>query len=249
MGALLYRDEGEIVGMAIPPSVVQKFKDELVAAHRVVGNLPMDHRGHISVRLPNSDEILVKARLSRELSSFHDVGRRHITRMTLDGKVVSLGKNLEPPREYFIHTWLYKLRPDVGSVVHIHPKYTIVLGIAGKSIKPVYHLRDAGVVAEELPIFNDPRLIVDDELGRKLAETLGNREACVLRWHGLVTVGKDIHEAALRAMKIEMQAEYNFLALQAGAVNEMPKEYLVDVMETPKLLEADWAYFSAMERV
>lgn len=224
---------------------VTRLTNELVDAHRTLGHASMsDHRGHISARLPGSQEILIKARLDKEIPNLESVTRRHIVRMTMDGKVVRISKNLVPPGEYFIHTWIYKQRPDVTAVAHIHPRYTIALGIAGKGIRPVYHIRDATIVAKELPIFEDPRLVTDDQLGRKLAETLGDREACVLRWHGLVTVGKSVREATLRAMKVETQARYNFMALQAGGLREIPETYIGSAAENTSQLDADWAYFA-----
>jgi len=207
-----------------------------------------DHRGHISARLPGTDSMLIKARLDEDIPNLGSVSEEHIARMTLEGKVIKIKKGLVPPGEYFMHTSIYKARPDVMSVCHIHPKYTTVLGIAGRGIRPVYHLRDAKVVGRELPVLNDPRLITNEAMGKKVVDALGERDACVLRWHGLVTVGRSVREATLRALKIETQAEYNFLALQAGGLEEIPSEYVGAAPESKSQLDADWAYFSARSR-
>ena len=79
--------------------------------------------------------------------------------------------------------------------------------------------------------------------------TLGNRDACVLRWHGLVTVGKSVREATLKAIKIEIQAEYNFLSLQAGGVTEMPVQYVGAAPEGEGRIDGDWEYFSTISKL
>src|SRR5207244_11221704 len=37
--------------------------------------------------------------------------------------------------EVKIHSCIYKARPDVQSVVHVHPKFTVVLSVVGSPIR------------------------------------------------------------------------------------------------------------------
>ena len=52
---------------------------------------------------------------------------------TLDGK-----GDLQPPSETFIHIWQYKTRPEVASVIHMHPEHAVLLTICEKEIFPMY---------------------------------------------------------------------------------------------------------------
>ena len=46
------------------------------------------------------------------------------------------------PQEVFIHTWLYKTRPDVQCVVHVHPLSVVLFTICNKPIQPLYGAYD-----------------------------------------------------------------------------------------------------------
>ena len=96
---------------------------ELVARScRVLGklNLTKEPSGHVSARIPGEDGVLIKARGPEE-SGLRFVTARDIITVDIAGKKVAGDDGLETPQEVFIHTWLYKTRPDVQCVVHVHP--------------------------------------------------------------------------------------------------------------------------------
>jgi ribulose-5-phosphate 4-epimerase/fuculose-1-phosphate aldolase len=92
--------------------------------------------GHVSERVPGDDLICI---LSGEV---HDRGgtldridAAGIVVIDFDGKLVD--GELEPPGERFIHTGIYRSRPEVQSVVHAHPPTAVALSAAGQEGLPV----------------------------------------------------------------------------------------------------------------
>ena len=105
--------------------------------------------------------------------------------------------------EYPIHTEILAARPDVGAVVHSHPPHAIALAAAGDDLRPVSHGATM-FVRPDVPKFTlTADLLVTPQLGRALAETLGDRDAVFLVNHGIVTVGADLPAAVMRAIILE----------------------------------------------
>ena len=82
--------------------------------------------GHISVRNPKDpDRYFISRHRASELVEPSDV-----LEMTLDSKPV-VPTSLRLYSEMVIHGEIYKARPDVQSVVHVHPKFAVVMSCIG----------------------------------------------------------------------------------------------------------------------
>src|SRR5579884_3128371 len=133
-----------------------------------------DYMGHPSVRLPG-DRVLIKPQ--------HSLRIRSQDRLTPDDFVIidMEGNQLEgkdrPPSERFIHTCIYKARPDVQAVVHTHQPMATVMGIGSAPILPILHV-ESGLVERPVPIWPCAKLVTDEDLGRDLAATLGDHSVC-----------------------------------------------------------------------
>jgi ribulose-5-phosphate 4-epimerase/fuculose-1-phosphate aldolase len=166
----------------------------------------------------------------------HDPGvagtqAEHIRRVDLDGRGETDGVWL--PGEFSIHAEIYRERPDVGAVVHGHPQASLVCGISGLGIRPIFGAYDPiamMLVATDLSIYEQSWLISSPDRGQALAATLGSKAACVLRGHGIVTVGPTLEEATVRAIKLETIAEVNLDVARAGLhASEIPKAEMADL--------------------
>jgi L-fuculose-phosphate aldolase len=113
-----------------------------------------------------------------------------------------------------IHACIYKLRPDVLSVVHIHPRYAILMSTLTGHIVPMCQ-EGAELVKEPLPIFPHVKTVQTDAEGMELAHSLGKHPAVLMQGHGVTTVGRSLAETVLGMAQIEEQARMNYLALAA----------------------------------
>ncbi|MWA05400.1 class II aldolase/adducin family protein [Actinomadura sp. LD22] len=105
--------------------------------------------------------------------------------------------------EYPIHTEVMAARPDVGAVVHSHAESAVALAATGQPPVPIGH---EGTLfwPPDLPVFTETGdLIRDAGLGAALAAALGERNAVLLRQHGLVAVGPDVPTAVMTAIFLE----------------------------------------------
>jgi HCOMODA/2-hydroxy-3-carboxy-muconic semialdehyde decarboxylase len=120
--------------------------------------------------------------------------------------------------ERFIHSEIYKVRPDVVSVVHCHARPLIPFGTAkGAKLRPMFHM--CGFLGCGVPIYEireaggiTDMLVRTAALGKALAKSLGDKNVVLMRGHGATMVGESIPEAVFRAVyatenaAIQMQA-------------------------------------------
>jgi L-fuculose-phosphate aldolase len=125
--------------------------------------------------------------------------------------------------EAALHTEVYKLRPDVGAVVHGHPLHATALGATDASLEFLTH--DAVLFEDGISVFDEtPELIQATDQGRAVASCLGSRRAVILRNHGVLVVGKDIAWAVLAAVTLERSVRMQAIARTLGGLRPMPHE-------------------------
>jgi ribulose-5-phosphate 4-epimerase/fuculose-1-phosphate aldolase len=122
--------------------------------------------------------------------------------------------------EAVIHTEIYKLRPDVGAVVHGHPPFATALGATEAGIEFLTH--DAVLFPDGVPVFEETAdLITEPEQGRAVAQALGPRQALLLANHGVVAVGKDVPWAVLAAITLERSVRIQSIARSLGPLRSI----------------------------
>ena len=196
-----------------PEAVEAELRDQLALACRMLVNEGLlDQSGHISARHPSRpDAFLIHPhRLSR-----YEVTPDQLLVVDLSGEVLE-GTD-RPPSEVFIHTQIYRARPDVGSVCHIHSRMATVFSIAGRALRAVTNYASF-LGNEPVPIYPDPRHVRRPAAGDALAAVLGDRPACLMRAHGSVIVGADVREAFAGSIYLEENALRAYLALQIGEI-------------------------------
>jgi ribulose-5-phosphate 4-epimerase/fuculose-1-phosphate aldolase len=173
--------------------------------------------GHVSVRAPGSDTAYIK----RKGLGLDEVEPGDIIPLDLeaDDAIGVPDMHLEAA----LHTEVYKLRQDVGAVVHGHPPYATALGATGATLELLTH--DAVLFCDGVAVFEDtPELIQAADQGRAVAECLGSRRAVVMRNHGVLVVGKDVPWAVLAAVTLERAVRLQSIAQSLGPLQPMPED-------------------------
>jgi L-fuculose-phosphate aldolase/L-ribulose-5-phosphate 4-epimerase len=177
----------------------------------------VDYLGHVSARIPGREEFVITPR-------GHTVGGLQF--FAADDLLVidTAGHRVEGvhpvPNEVYIHTEIFRARPDVQSVVHTHQPMAVAAAIAGRSLRPV-HITGCELFARPVPLHDCPNLANDPQKGRAVAAALGAHHLLLLRGHGIVSTGESVEEAALGAIYLEEQAWHAWRALQFGGAREL----------------------------
>jgi ribulose-5-phosphate 4-epimerase/fuculose-1-phosphate aldolase len=201
-----------------------------------------DYLGHCSARVPGTDRVVIKPKHSKTVRSPGALGPDDMIVIDLDGNLIE-GSDA-PPAECFIHTEIYRARPDVQAVVHTHQRAATLLGIVGADLLPVLHVPAVLTDGGNMPIWPCPLLVNGPELGRKLAAALDSASLCHLQGHGIVSVAADMRRAAVTAVALEQLAEANLTILATGRAPRVitPGE-LEELRGTVASIDGRWAYY------
>lgn len=201
-----------------------------------------DYLGHCSARVPGTDRVVIKPKHSTTVRSPGELKPADMVVIDLDGNL--LDGSDAPPAECFIHTEIYRARPDVQAVVHTHQRAATLLGVVGADLLPVLHVPSVLTNGGTMPTWPCPLLVTDRELGRQLAASLGTAGLCHLQGHGIVSVAADIKRAVVTAMAVEQLAEANLTILQTGLTPRTIAEDELDKLRgAVASIDGRWAYY------
>lgn len=199
--------------------------EKVVLANRILYDQGIvDGLGHVSVRHDSMPGVFL---LSCNRAPAQ-VRRQDIVCYDLDGNAVSETSE-RPYLERFIHSEIYKARPDVMAVVHSHSPSVIPLGATRKPLRPIFHM--AGFLGSGAAHFEmrdaagDTDLLVSSPaLGKSLAESLGKCTCVLMRGHGSTVVGNSIEHVVYRAIYAETNARLQVQAMGLGDVAYLTEE-------------------------
>lgn len=197
-------------------SDIEDVKREVATANRVLANLGLATGltaalGHASMRVPSEpNHFFVKGR-EYEFDALAVMEPDDMVMCDTEGFLVGGRAGLTQCSEVKIHACIYKTHPKVQAVVHVHPRYTILMSILTGSLKPMCQ-EGAQLVQHPLPIYPHVKTIQSDAEGMEVATLLGDSPAMLLLGHGAVTTGSNLSEAVMGMANLEEQARLNYLA-------------------------------------
>jgi L-fuculose-phosphate aldolase len=197
-------------------SDLEDVKREVAAANRVLANLGLATGmtaglGHASMRVPSEpNHFFVKGR-EYEFDALAIMEPDDMVMCDTEGFLIAGRSGLTQCSEVKIHACIYKTHPQVQAVVHVHPRYTILMSVLTGSLKPMCQ-EGAQLLRQKLPIYPHVKTIQSDAEGMEVANRLGDSRAMLLLGHGAVTTGKSLSEAVMGMAHLEEQARLNYLA-------------------------------------
>jgi ribulose-5-phosphate 4-epimerase/fuculose-1-phosphate aldolase len=176
--------------------------------------------GHVSARISGTDEMFIRCRGADEYGlAFTSV--EQVRRVDFSGGGPGVGGQHVTPLELPIHGEILRARPDIGAVVHAHPPFALLCGLADLPLRPIFGAYDPDameLVASGIPVFPRSILIDNPALGQELNAVLGPANACLMRGHGITVVGATVEQATIRAIKLEAMAKVTWELASAGRV-------------------------------
>jgi L-fuculose-phosphate aldolase len=171
-------------------------------------------RGHISVRVPGRPDLFF---MKPHSFGFDEITMENIVICNLEGEKVGGGGRRHS--EVFIHSEIFKTRPEINSVIHTHPDNAVALSATGRPVLPIS--QPGSAFSDGVPYYTGTvELIRDREMGAGVARALGSHKAVMLRNHGVAVVGKTIEESVILAIMLDNACRIQLLAEAAGPIGE-----------------------------
>ncbi|WP_054839582.1 aldolase [Thermococcus sp. JCM 11816] len=166
------------------------------------GGLTAAFGGNLSIRV-GGDLVFIKA----TGSVMDEMTPEQVAVVALDGRQIS---GVKPSSEYRLHLAVYRERPDVKAIAHLHPPYSIVASALLTGELPIL-TPEAEIYLGKIPIAPF-RPAGTEELAEVVAEKIREADAVLMERHGIVTVGRSLREAFYRAELVEESAKLWYLS-------------------------------------
>jgi L-ribulose-5-phosphate 4-epimerase len=194
----------------------EELKNRLEQAHRILhgeGLAEDASRGHVTLK-SKAGLIYIKP----WGVGFQEVKAKDFQGVDIEGRLLE-GKG-RIHSELVLHLEIYRQRPDVLSVIHVHPCFAILLSSVFKGKIDTINQHGAHFTGK-IPFFTSAALIQSPEQAEQLAQTLGSKSVVLMKNHGITVVGESLEEAVILAIHFEQAARDHLLANLFGKPSGM----------------------------
>jgi ribulose-5-phosphate 4-epimerase/fuculose-1-phosphate aldolase len=207
------------------------LKKDFVTALRIISHEGLsDAFAHLSARVDDGRKMLFMPRKSPAMVT------------TKELFIVDFDKAVP---QSAVHQAVYKVRDDVGSVIHFHSPSVILLSVVGQTVKPMHNY--SAIFFEGVPVFAGTGQVESPERAAEIAAILGHAKAVILRGHGAVVVGKNIRESCILGLYLEESARLQVEAMKLGEpkfVSQTEAERIAKRTFKPASTERAWEHFA-----
>jgi hypothetical protein len=174
--------------------------------------------GNVSLRLGESSMAITPSSMEYEGLTPGDILVVDFAIAVIEGKT-----GLKPSVESILHSTIYQNRPDCNAVVHSHQPWGSALALINTPIPALFD--EVSLALGPLIDIIPYGLSGSPELAANTATKLSNNaNAYIIQNHGILALGKTMHQALLNAELLEKVAHAFCLALSTGkTVTTLPQ--------------------------
>ena len=209
-------------GSMASPSKRQEYSAEewqtridLAAAYRLTDHFNMADLlyNHITCRVPGTDDQFL---INEFGLGYNEITASNLVKIDLEGNVIDKGEHRINLPGYVIHSAVHAARHDVTSVMHTHTFYGMVVSALEEGLIPLqqetyrFHSRVAYHDFEGQAVHTSER--------ERLVTDLGDKDAMILKNHGLLTLGRSVAEAWVAMWELEKACRIQVAAQSTGQV-------------------------------
>ena len=207
-------------------------------AARALGRNNLGHAyGHVSARI-DANSFLVCAPKPMGLITPKDEG----TVVPIEGPLPDgvLG-------EVRCHQQIYIRRSDINGIARTFLRDVMTLSTFKRTPKP--RIGFGSYFAPSPPLWDDPLLLRDNSMAAKLAETLDNARAIIMRGNGCILTGNTVEEAIVMAFYLEEAAKTELAVMATGkeesSIIYSNEEANARAVSSGQIFERMWDYLTA----
>lgn len=202
--------------------ILKKLREETIeiGLKLLKHNLVALTMGNMSARDPETGYVVIKP----AGVEYPDITIEDMVVVNLEGEVID--GRLRPSTELPLHLVVYQKRPDVNAIIHTHSPYATALAVVGQDLPAL--TGEASALGGTIRVAEYKRG-GSWELGEAAADALGDRDAVLLRNHGIITTGPTLKHALYAAVIVEDGARVYTLAKIIGTPNPLPADQVKSI--------------------
>jgi len=207
---------------------INELREKAALACRILGNRGVTRGsfGHVSVRLPDETGKFLRKSKGPDEAALEFATARDIITIDEAGAVIEAPAGLQAPNETAMHLAVYRSRPTVKSVVHVHPDWVVLLTAVEKPLVPLYgsyNPTGLRMAMEGVPTYPRSRGVTNKKLADEFMTYMGEKDVCMLRGHGITAAGRSVEHSTSNAFALYELARMNYLANAIGNPKPVPE--------------------------
>ncbi|MFC1815350.1 class II aldolase/adducin family protein [Thermodesulfobacteriota bacterium] len=196
--------ERPIVKIRKELKTVEEIKEAILLACKIMDHFGLvQGYGHVSSRLPGTNNILVTPKKAIGLAMEEELVIMDLDGRKLEGHAIPLG-------EIAMHLGIYRKRPDIGAICRFHSEITSVFGVLERSVKPVHVL--GYVLGPEVRVLSCPDNRHTPETTAEMGALIEDSYGIIFRGNGAATFGTNVIDACVRALFLDESAKIQYKA-------------------------------------
>jgi ribulose-5-phosphate 4-epimerase/fuculose-1-phosphate aldolase len=201
--------------MKLSPHLDQKnleVRKNLALAYQILGKWGWDDLTYTHLTARIDDRFLIHPFGHR----FSEINHRNLIEVDFHGNVCHGQEDIYNPTAYTLHGEIYKARPDIQAIFHLHTIDGCAISSMNEGLLPIS--QHALHFYDRLAYYDYDSLALNpEEQGMPLIQSLGDKYVMFLRNHGTLTAGRTIHEAFYYTYHLERacQIQCKVLAMNA----------------------------------
>ena len=190
-----------------------ELRVNLAACYRVIAMYGWDDLvfTHISARVPGPEEHFL---LNAYGLLFEEMTASSLVKVDLGGEKVLDSPHSVNPAGFVIHSAVHEARSDVGCVLHTHTRAGVAVSAQASGLLPLSQISLFPLIS--LAYHDYEGVAINPEEKPRLVADLGDKNALVLRNHGLLTTGPTIPDAFLMMYALETACQIQLAAQASG---------------------------------
>ena len=197
--------------------LLAELRERVLAAAREAARMQLMTMtsGNFSARDPGSGHVVI----TPSGRPYATMRPEDIVIVRLDGTVAEGA--YRPSSETPLHLGVYRARPDVDGIAHVHSPHANAVGALGLSVPPIVGTlwKYVGGTLETAPFMESGTT----EYGAHALEVMGDRRAMIMANHGLLAIGDTVEGALETAAYAEEGARVYLLARPLGEPSRHPR--------------------------
>jgi len=205
----------------------EKIKQEMIEAALEMkrNNLITLAGGNVSCRMENGDMIITPSGMAYEIMKPEDM-------IVFDKNQNIIEGTTKPSVDTPALLYIFEKMPEVNAILHTHQPYATAVGLVSDELPCcLTTLSNATRGAVTVAPYSPPGNL---SMGVLTVDYIGDKLAVILKHHGVITVGKDLHEALYAAVYLETSCITYLAAAAAGTPALLTEEQNAECVEVWK---------------
>ncbi len=186
---------------------------ELAACYRLFGRLGWHEMiyNHITLRVPGTEDQFL---INPFGLMYREVTASNLVRIDTEGRVLDGSAHGVNPAGFIVHRSVHMARADAHCVMHTHTTAGLAVACQEEGLLPISF--PAVFYTDRLAYHDFEGITLERAECARLAESLGTRNAMILRNHGLLTCGPSVADAFAELYHLQRACEVQVAALAGG---------------------------------